>query len=609
MNFKNANFKTNKKRRNLRYSLILLGFSSIATLAYPNLAICEPRVKITGDANSDLLPILTRAAGEVDNPPRSAFEARRRAETAANYINEALRSEGYYSPTIEILIGEDDVTKPVINITTGPQYKIKQPEIIWDGFEPDISTKNTAIASIGLNTDSAGRAEDILSAESRVLGAVLQNGYADAQVEPRRVIVDHADNSVHPIYKIKSGGKILMGEVVLTGQPKTRNSWVQAIVPWRAGADYDPQQVAELERRLRDTGVYDTIAISLGETNLATGQRPVNLTLVDRPRISVQTELGYATTEGISIEGEVARYNMFRRADTLIGRLTYGEIKKKVEGEIRLPHYRAPNQTLAASIFAVDDNTEAYLERGIGLRAELTRKFETNSFWTYGTNFELSRNSEPSFLNPTTGINRDFYAFSAIGAITIDRTDNPLNARRGFKADARIEPTIITGDANLTFVKLVTQASYYYDFSDDGASVVAMRARVGSLLGGSIPDLPSGQRLYAGGGGSVRGYEYQGIGPRYNDPNRTPVGGLSLVETSIEYRQKISDKFGVVAFVDSGTLGLSSTPSFKEFRAAAGIGVRYDLGFAPVRLDIAVPMHRPAGDAQFQIYIGVGQSF
>jgi len=575
----------------------------------PEAAKCEPRARISGNAQGRILEEIIRAVGDVDTAPKSAFEARRRGEVAANFANEVLRSEGYYAPTIEINIGEEGLSAPVVNIDVGQLYKIKEPTIDWGDSPPDQITAQNAQTALNLDAQSAGRSSDILSAESRALGAVLHDGYADAVSMPRRVIVDHADNSVHPIFRISAGNKIKLGSVSLVAGSKTREDWLLSVVPWAAGANYDPSEITELERRLLETGVYDTISISLGSTDMSTSQRPVNVRLVDRAKISVEAQLSFATNEGVAVESEASRYNLFGRADSLIGRLTFGDIKQRLEAEIRMPHFLRPNQTLATSFSIFRDDTLAYREDGASLKAQLTRRFWRNSFLTYGANLDLSRTHEPSFIRPTTGIDRDFVALSLVGAFVIDRTDNPLNARSGYKADLKLEPTIISGDANLSFLKLVSQASIYHDFSDDGRSVIAARARIGALFGGSIPDLPSGRRLYAGGGGSVRGYEYQGIGPRYLDPERTPVGGLSLIETSVEFRQKLTQKFGMVGFVDAGTLGLTSSPDFGEFRASVGLGIRYDLGFAPIRFDIAVPLDRPQGDSSFQFYIGVGQSF
>jgi translocation and assembly module TamA len=64
-----------------------------------------------------------------------------------------------------------------------------------------------------------------------------------------------------------------------------------------------------------------------------------------------------------------------------------------------------------------------------------------------------------------------------------------------------------------------------------------------------------------------------------------------------------------VAFIDAGAIGTHNTPQREDFRAGAGFGVRYDLGFGPIRADIAAPLGRRKGDPAFQIYLSIGQSF
>ncbi len=141
-----------------------------------------------------------------------------------------------------------------------------------------------------------------------------------------------------------------------------------------------------------------------------------------------------------------------------------------------------------------------------------------------------------------------------------------------------------------------------------GSTVLAGRLKLGSILSGSPTlDVPAPRRFFAGGGGSIRGYAYQGVGPRF--PDGTPIGGQSLFETSLEVRQKFGSRFGGVAFLDAGSVSAQKYPDFRTFSAGAGIGVRYNLGFGPLRGDIAFPLNRRKGDAPFIIYISIGQAF
>jgi translocation and assembly module TamA len=105
----------------------------------------------------------------------------------------------------------------------------------------------------------------------------------------------------------------------------------------------------------------------------------------------------------------------------------------------------------------------------------------------------------------------------------------------------------------------------------------------------------------------VRGYAYQAVGPRFAD--NTPEGGLSLFEGSLELRQRLTQQWGLAAFVDAGAAGTTVTPDFSHPDIGVGAGVRYNAGFGPIRLDIATPLYRRRGDSPIQLYISIGQSF
>jgi translocation and assembly module TamA len=152
------------------------------------------------------------------------------------------------------------------------------------------------------------------------------------------------------------------------------------------------------------------------------------------------------------------------------------------------------------------------------------------------------------------------------------------------------------------------EASIYQSLDASGRYVAALRVATGSILGaGSVPDVPADRRFYAGGGGSVRGYAYQGVGPK--DANGQPTGGLSLAEASVEMRIGITDTIGIVPFVDAGAVSEEDYPDFSGTKVGAGLGLRYLTPFGPLRLDAAVPVNPDPDDPDFAIYAGIGQAF
>ena len=105
----------------------------------------------------------------------------------------------------------------------------------------------------------------------------------------------------------------------------------------------------------------------------------------------------------------------------------------------------------------------------------------------------------------------------------------------------------------------------------------------------------------------MRGFAYQAVGPHF--PDNTPEGGLSLFESSAELRHRLTEKWGLVGFVDAGSIGLRQNPDLTHLSVGAGLGARYNLGFGPVRVDVATPLTNRHGASPIQIYVSIGQSF
>ena len=106
----------------------------------------------------------------------------------------------------------------------------------------------------------------------------------------------------------------------------------------------------------------------------------------------------------------------------------------------------------------------------------------------------------------------------------------------------------------------------------------------------------------------MRGYEYNSIYPAERDALGLTPGGQGLVEGSVEARWRFNERWGAVAFVDGGT-AFDDWENVGELSFSAGIGARYNLGFAPLRVDIAVPLDEEERNDEFAVYISLGQAF
>jgi translocation and assembly module TamA len=567
----------------------------------------QAKASVEGVEDSALRAAIEHVIGRSKASPDSRLEARRRAQSAAEDAIVVLRSESYYDYDVEPdVVG--DPPRAVLKIKQGPRFLLKDPKVEWVGAPPQPDVAAAAGGAMDLKDGDPGRAADVVAAEGRVVAALQKRGYADAGSNPREVVVDHADQSVQPTFRIDAKTLVILDSIRVKTKGRTNPDWVSYLTPWKPGQTYDPNLVGELERRLLDTGVYDSVTVALAPASEidAKGQRPVIVSLADRARATVTLGTSYSTYEGIGVDGSYTIYNRLHRADTLSFIGAYSSIEKRLQVELSLPHWRQPQQTLKLDAVAFQDDTDAYREEDVGLRADIQKRIGKTSYRTFGVSVDANNNDEKELIDgDVVGVNRKFVSFATLAGLTLDRSDDPLNPTRGWRVDGRLQPTIAFGDQTLTYVRAQAQGSAYLPIGS--STVLAGRVRLGSILGGDIPDVPAAQRLFAGGGGSVRGYGYQAVGPRF--PDNTPIGGLSLAEASFEVRQNFGQQWGGVVFVDTGSVGQNQYPAFKDVSTGVGFGIRYNPGFAPIRADIAFPLNRRSGDGAFQIYLSIGQSF
>jgi translocation and assembly module TamA len=579
----------------------------VSGLIWAGSAPAAPNAAVEGVADGGLRAEIEQALGEARAAPRSPLDARRRAIDAARDANALLRSEGYYAAEVTPDIATAPTVRSIVRVKTGPRFKISGPRIDWSPVAPAATAVTAANEALQLSPGAPGRAADILAAEGRVIAALRRVGYADARLLPREVVVDHADSTVRPAIHVESGAVVRLGEISGSGKTRTRQPWLARLAPWKRGAAYDPALLAKMEKRLLDTGVYESAAVSLGPADGAL--RPVVVNLLDRPRRSLELGASYSTTEGSGADAKFTTFNRLGRGDSLILVAKAYDIQQKLDLELDLPHWLRAGQTLKIGGGFLGDRTSAYDDLGAGLRLDVIRRGDLTNQVFVGASVDFASTREKLAVNlQSTPVGQTLNLFIATTRIgfNLDRSDSLLNPARGWRLELEGDPTLISGDRNLGYVRTQAQVSGYLPLGR-GLPVMAARMKLGSIWGGSIPDVPADRRFYAGGGGSVRGYAYQAVGARLSD--NTPAGGLSLTEGSLELRQKLSRNWGLVAFADVGAVGGSSTPKFDGLAVGVGAGIRYDLGFGPLRLDIATPVNPRRGDSPVQVYISIGQAF
>jgi translocation and assembly module TamA len=267
----------------------------------------------------------------------------------------------------------------------------------------------------------------------------------------------------------------------------------------------------------------------------------------------------------------------------------------------------AVDQDFLATAEAANDIPLPYRSRRAIATAGIERRFD--HLVTGGVSFEVEKANVVQIANvtPMTGTQR--YELVGVPAyVKLDTTDNLLNPTTGYRAQLNVTPAHTFSGSHLTFSTNLLSGSTYWAMGPEQRAVLAGKIALGSLDGAPLSQLPSDQRIYAGGGGSVRPYGYLMAGPLA--PNNVPIGGRSSLVLNLEARVKITEAIGIVPFVDAGSYYESPLPQLGRTPLyGVGLGLRYYTAFGPLRVDLATPLHKRSGDSPIQVYISLGQAF
>ncbi len=544
------------------------------------------------------------------------------AQAALGQVNTALRSRGFYDAKIAATVGgrpidsagaldaidaqpESSNVSFTFDIATGPRYRIGSLTVSPTGSQASLPGIDRS--ELGIGPGDPADAAAILAAQQKLLEELRKQGYALASVT-RQVVVNHATQQASVAFEAETGPPAKMGRVTFTGTKEVDTDWLQRRVPFSEGETYSPDKIGALRGKLTSLGVFNSVSIKPAKELNAQGELPLEVAVTDRPPRTIGFGVSYETKLGFAINGYWSHRNLFGQAESL--KLS-AELNHIGEGQAILDTgfafriaFRKPDWWLSGQDARFDSATlrevlDAYTRNAITARAGLDRVFSPK--------WKASGSLAAEFSNITrNGITMDYQLVGLPISVLYDGANDELNPTRGYRVDVDVTPWVYSRDF-FTVMRLTGRG--YFDLGEPGRSVLATRASIGTEPAVSIGGIPPDKLFYAGGGGSVRGFAYQTAGPLDNFNN--PLGGASVFEASVEFRQRFGESFGAVAFVDTGSAYPWFFPDFSMYapRVGAGVGVRYYTDFGPVRLDVGFPINKRPSDAPFGVYVSLGQAF
>lgn len=501
-------------------------------------------------------------------------------------------------------------TGPLVVVLTaipGPCYRLESITFNAPPLEPADLISSNFVPAIGEPVD----AERIIAAEANISVALPQRGYPFAKVGQRDILLDPETRSADYTLPVTPGPRSSFGDIVTSGSKVFEADHITRLARFDKGDLYDSRLVDDLRKALVATGLYSVVAVQPEPSGSSApdGTQYANLVVEQEagPARTLAANAGYGTGQGIRAEGSWTHRNLFPPEGALIVSATGGTQEQGASVTFRRSNAGRRDRAVELSLSALRSDFAAY-EAFTGRLAGRVSYYST-PIWqkpvTYSYGFEVLGTNEQDYDFVLGRRDRRTYYVAALpGQITWDRSNDLLDPTSGFRLSAQVSPEASLGSGTQFYGRGLIEATGYYPVGDN--IVFAGRARVGSIFGADRPDIAPSRRYYAGGGGSVRGFGYQELGPK--DPDNRPIGGRSLVEAAAEIRYRFGN-YGIVGFIDAGQVSTSSTPGFDDLRYGVGIGGRFYTNFGPMRLDVATPIARRPGESRVAIYISIGQAF
>lgn len=551
------------------------------------------------------------------------YDKGRKAENAAQIgarasedealIVRLLRAEGFFDAVASSTVTATPDAKGQLAVTLaatpGQRYTLGRIVISDAAPEP----RGLALEALQLKTGDPIVAAEVEGGEARIALRLPEAGYPFVTVGQRDILLDEATHAGDYTLPVAAGRKARFGGIRTAGDPVFAVAHIAILPRFEPGQIYDSRQVDDLRQALIGTSLLSTVSVEPVATGAVAADGTETVDLLVRqtrgPARVLAASIGYGTGEGAKATGSWTHRNLFPPEGALTVAAIAGTQQQGIDAQFRRSNAGQRDRAFQIGASLARQRFEAYNAETFNLNTSLSRSSTPiwQKRWTWSVGAELIASRETAFDAVRIDRDRGTYFIAALPLqLGYDRSNSLLDPTRGFRLTARLSPEAQkqTSAGFEGYARTLFEASGYFPVTD--AVVLAGRARLGSIVGAARDTIAPSRRLYAGGGGSVRGFGFQELGPR--DVNGDPLGGRSLTEFGAEVRYRFGN-FGIVPFIDAGRVGEASTPSLSGMRYGAGIGGRYYTNFGPMRIDVATPLGRRPGEGRIALYISIGQAF
>ncbi|WP_119394525.1 autotransporter assembly complex protein TamA [Salinibius halmophilus] len=518
-------------------------------------------------------------------------------------VIQLLAAQGYYRPSVSYRIVEPGNDEAFIeyDIRPGARYVIN--EITVQGQQPRTNDWQR------VKTNTALITEEVLSEQTRLNNQIAsENCFFTVNVR-HEVRLNHNKQTATATYIVNAQDPSRIGRITFADGAGVSNEYLLQQTGLRQGACFQRSDIEQSVLNLYQTNLFASIQRKL--TRQGDGSVDVHYQFIKRSPRTLNASTGWDSTESFNLKLGWEHRNLFGYAQwlTLENELQFSmfegfNLRKSVSDiTLTLPGFQAaPNTLILATTYTFEQLEQAQdLDQIHIVETSATLNRQASRRETYRYSIALRRTDERIAEAQRTV----YQTLRFPASYVIDDNPNNFNPSSGNRIRLQVEPVVSIREDGYSFFRTQFGWSNYQSL---GRSIVfATDSRWRSIWTDAQDStrIPESDRFRLGGGGSIRGYQYQSIG---SDQQATP--GLQSFRATTELRGRFNDNWGMTLFADAGNIADAPSLLFDNtWSYGAGIGLRYFTAFAPIRVDVAVPISSDETLDPYQLYISLGQAF
>ena len=503
-------------------------------------------------------------------------------------LRPALEAYGYYDAAIEARLEAraDDCWQVRVSIDPGMAIVVDETNVELTGAAEDDALFAELFAQFPLVPGEALRHGEYRMFKDRVEVLARQRGYLDAMFTSERVAVFTDQGTAAIELTWDSGPRYAFGSIAFDTNVLAEEL-LDAFVPFETGDPFDASLVTELQRQLTASGYFASADVRANVGAAEDYRIPIVVNVSAGSATSYSVGGGYSTDDGPRFRFSYSDERANRAGHQYQIEALLSTVRQRATFEYRVPAGNPQRDWWSYRAGAEREDIDAGV--GVGGRAGLRRTHVLDAATMAGYIDGLYEQYEVGGAEHTTRM--------LLPGASWVRTyrDDLLRPREGH----RISLAGSTGFASDVSL-LQIDVSGKWVMATPWQARVLIRGRAATIVeDGDFDAVPLSLRYFAGGDNSVRGYDYESLGPRNVDGEL--IGGNRLIEASVEYEHPILDDWAAAVFVDSGAAWLHSDP---DFSTGVGIGARWFSPIGPIRLDLAWPLDRDKTTPELHISIG-----